>query len=57
MNCIEKTDVKKYIKYAKVNNDSRAIISLEAKNDTEIEGNPIKFIWNLKNHKTIKKKA
>ena len=48
MNCIEKTDAKKYIKYAKVNNDSRAIISFEAKNDSEIEGNPIKIYLKFK---------
>ena len=48
LNCIEKKEVQKYIKYAKVNNDSRAIISLEAKNDIKIEGNPIKIYLKFK---------
>jgi len=47
MNCIEKTDAKKYIKYAKVNNDIRAIISFEVKNDFKLKEIQLKFIWNL----------
>ena len=57
LNCIEKTEVQKYIKYAKVNNDSRAIISLEAKNDTEIEGNPIKIYLKFKIPQNYKEKG
>ena len=44
MNCIEKTDAKKYIKYAKVNNDIRAIISFEVKNDFKLKEIQLKFI-------------
>ena len=57
MECIEEIEAQKCIKYAKVNNDSKAMISFEAKNDIEIEDNPIKVYLKFKIPQNYKEKS
>ena len=57
MNCIEKTEIQKCIKIAKINNDSKAMISFKAESDTEIEGNPIKIYLKFKMPQHYKEKG